>query len=96
MGGAVSVEARRAVAKLLNIGDPGPILEAYQRWPMSKRARSPDAHFRSAAKRIFANLTPDERKACQPLAEMEAEIAVKSVRASPQLLARLGGSRHAH
>lgn len=92
----ITADAKRAVCKALQIGDAEPIVRAYRLWPGSRRARSPDAQFRSAAPKIFRNLSADERKACQPLAEIEAEILVKPVKASPQLLARLGGSRHAH
>lgn len=98
LGGEPSVEARREVARLLNIGDPSPVLEAYRRWPPSRRARAPDAHFRRAAPTIFARLTEAERAACVPLAEPEPEIKPKLVRASPQLAALLakGGRPYAH
>lgn len=96
LGGDPSVEARREVARLLNIGDPGPVLEAYRRWPPSKRSRSPDAHFRRAAPTIFARLTEAERAACLPLAELEP-IPKSTARPSPQLAALLAkGNRHAH
>lgn len=96
LGGDPSVEARREVARVLNIGDPSPVLEAYRRWPPSKRSRSPDAHFRRAAPTIFARLTEAERAACVPLATVP-DIPKSTARPSPQLAALLAkGSRHAH
>lgn len=92
----ITTDAKRSVCKALQIGDAEPIVRAYRLWPGSRRARSPDAHFRSSAPKIFRNLSPADRAECQPLVELEPEIVVKPVKASPQLLARLGGSRHAH
>jgi len=97
LGGDPSVEARRAVARDLNIGDPTPILEAYRRWGGSRSAKLPDAKFRSFAKTNFARLTPEQRAACQPLAEPEPAIPKSTARPSPQLAALLAkGNRHAH
>lgn len=91
-----SVEAMRAVARKLNIGDPGPIVEAYRTWP-SRPPRNRDAHFRTAAVTIFGNFTPAQRAACQPLAEPEPAIPKSTARPSPQLAALLAkGNRHAH
>lgn len=97
LGGDPSVEARRAVARDLNIGDPTPILEAYRRWGGSRSAKLPDAKFRSFAKTNFARLTPEQRAACQPLAVPEPAIPKSTARPSPQLAALLAkGNRHAH
>lgn len=91
-----SVEAMRAVARKLNIGDPGPIVEAYRAWP-SESPRNRDAHFRSAAVTIFGNFTPEQRAACQPLAEPEPAIPKSTAKPSRELAALLSrGSRHAH
>lgn len=98
LGGDPSVEARRAVARELNIGDPTPILEAYRRWGPARRARAPDALFRKFASSRFPKLTGSELAACQPLAEPEPAIPKSTARPSPQLAALLanGARRHAH
>lgn len=97
-GGDPSVEARRAVARELNIGDPTPILEAYRRWEPSRRARAPDALFRKFARSRFPKLTDGELAACLPLAGPEPAIPKSTARPSPQLAALIanGARRHAH
>lgn len=91
------MEARRAVARDLNIGDPTPIVDAYRRWGGSRNAESPDAKFRSFARTKFRNFTPEQRAACQPLAEPEPAIPKSTAKPSRELAALLSrGSRHAH
>lgn len=92
----ITTDTKRAVCQALQIGDAGPIVRAYRLWTGSRRARSPDAHFRSSASKIFRNLSPADRAECQPLLEAQPEIVVTPARPSPQLLARLGAPRHAH
>lgn len=93
----ISPQARLRVARILNVADPTPVVEAYRRWKGSKRAQKPDAHFIASAPKIFERLCNAEKSACQPLNERPPEIVVKPVAASPQLVARLArSSRHAH
>lgn len=89
---AISAETKRAVAKALNIGNPGPVVEAYKAWKGSKLAKSPEAHFRKSARTIFGNLSPEDRAECQPLDEIEIKLA--PVQASPQLVAALNRRTH--
>ncbi len=63
----VGTEARRTVARVLNIGDPEPVVAAFLRWPRSRGAVDIDAMFIASAEKIFARLKPDARAACQPL-----------------------------
>lgn len=94
--GEITAEAKLAVAKALNIADATPLVEAYWRWPQSRKSKSVDAHFRSFALSKFARWGPAERAACQPLSA-EPEIKLPPVAASPQLVALLNRSaRHAH
>lgn len=95
--GEITVATKLAVAKTLNIADPSPLIEAYRRWPQSRKSKSVDAHFRSFAISKFARWGPNERAACQPLDPPPPEIVLKPVTASPQLVASLNRrSRHAH
>lgn len=92
----ITTDAKRAVCAALQIGNAEPVARAYRLWPGSRRARSPDAHFRSSAPKIYRNLSPTDRAECQPLAPPEPEILITPARPSSQLAALLKNGRHAH
>ena len=74
----ISKEARIKVATTLSIEDAAPIVRAYQKWLPTKKGKpvqNIEVHFVASAKRIFGNLSDDERKACGPLVENSAVVA---------------------
>lgn len=93
--GEVSPATRLAVARKLNIGNADPLVAAYREWGPSRGARSVDAHFRTSAPTIFANMTDADKAACQPLS-VEPQITVTPVAASPQLVAKLNSRPNRH
>ena len=95
VGGDVSVESRRRVAKTLGISDPGPIVEAYHRLRISRQAKQPDALFESQAPKIWQRASPEVRAACQPISAMD-DAAVVVAKPSPYLVASLSARRHRH
>lgn len=97
--GEVSAEAKLAVAKALNIADAEPLVEAFRRWPQSRKSKSVDRHFRSFAIAKFARWGPAERAACKPLDQLPPEPAptLPPVTYSSALVATLSkGQRYAN
>lgn len=78
----VSVDARRMVARELGIADADPLVERYRRWPPSRTAYDPDAHFIKSARTIFANAPPAVRAACGVIEPETVEIKLPSAGAS--------------
>lgn len=96
-GGVVSARARRRVCAKLAIESADPLVEVYDNWPESQRARDPDALFIASAETLWSNTTEAVRSACRPLdARPPPEpIAAHAVRPSASLLASLNrGQRH--
>lgn len=65
--GSVSVDARRKVARKLNIGDADPLVALFMAWPSCRSARDIDALFISVAARFYRDAPATVRAACIPL-----------------------------
>jgi hypothetical protein len=98
-GGAVTIDGRRRVCKLLNIGNADPLVEIYERWPKSRNAVDPDRLFAKVAPRLLQNAPPEVTRACQPLNDHPAiaRAPLATVQPSTALRAQLAtkGNRYA-
>jgi hypothetical protein len=96
-GGAVTIEGRRRVCKQLSIGNADPLVSIYEAWPVSRKARNPDALFADVAPQLLQEAAPEIRRACQPLSVGEDAVRpIVPAQAGSALKAKLqGGRRHA-